>query len=396
MATENPFFLAKVECPICKTINEFESIRVGAYTEHGRDTDFCPLDIRWKAQRFQGHTPLAYFTATCGNCLYTREFTNSFKEWKKDNTFKMYRLKVVKEKHLDHLARADSVIRSLGEAIDLARSPGESAIVKLHLAIFDELLADHYTALDVGRFYLRIGWIFRDMEKGENPSLSFLKGLMREIDNQYNSFKKTLKTGRDQKGVFLRHVTSHFETDRISSEVKSQMLPYREKLCLEIEAIGESLSEADTKLTQMQDLIAEYHSTTLGGDGKADGAFFRGFPSFVDFLFDCKCRWDHVVANEQEALERAVQYYKAAFEGGRDISSGNQQIQASYLIAELSRRIGDHDGAREYFNTTIKHGQAFVYENRRDQSRTALARKILELATEQGKTNMASLKAVKG
>jgi tetratricopeptide (TPR) repeat protein len=234
------------------------------------------------------------------------------------------------------------------------------------------------------------------MEKGENPSLSFLKGLMREIDDQYGSFKKALKIGQEQKGVFLRHVTSHFESDRISSEVRSQMLPYREELSNAIEVIGESLSEADTKLAQMQDLIADYRSTTLGGDGKSDGAFFKGFPSFVDFLLDCRRKWDHVVVNEQEALERAVQYYKAAFVGGRDISPGNQQIQASYLIAELSRRIGDYDGAREYFNTTIKHGQAFVYENRRDQSRTALARKILELATEQGKANMASLKAVRG
>ena len=395
MVTENPFFLAKVECPICKTVNEFETIRVGAYIEHGRDTDFCPLDIQWKAQRFQGHTPLAYFTATCGNCLYTREFTNSFKEWKKDNTFRMYRLKAVKEKHLDQLAQADSLIRSFGEAIDLTRAPGESAIVKLHLAIYDELLAEHHTSLDVGRFYLRIGWIFREMEKGENPSLSFLKGLMREIDSQYELFKESLKSGREQKDVFLRHVTSHFETDRISSEVKSQMLPYRDKLSNAIDSVGETLAQADSSLGQMQDLIADYHSATLGGDGKADGASFKGYPSFVDFLLDCKRRWDHVAVNEQEALERAVQYYKAAFEGGRDISPGNQQIQASYLIAELSRRIGDHDGAREYFNTTIKHGQAFVYENRRDQSRTALARKILELATEQGKANMASLKAVR-
>jgi tetratricopeptide (TPR) repeat protein len=99
------------------------------------------------------------------------------------------------------------------------------------------------------------------------------------------------------------------------------------------------------------------------------------------------------VLDEQEALEAAVEYYKKAFEDGRSISAGNQQIQASYLIAELSRRIGKYEDGKQYFNTTIKYGQEFIYQNRRDQSRTALARKILELAIEQGRENMDALKS---
>ena len=47
-----------------------------------------------------------------------------------------------------------------------------------------------------------------------------------------------------------------------------------------------------------------------------------------------------------------VEYYKKAFADGRNISPGNQQIQASYLIAELSRRIGDYDEAKQYFTST--------------------------------------------
>ena len=81
-----------------------------------------------------------------------------------------------------------------------------------------------------------------------------------------------------------------------------------------------------------------------------------------------------------------------AFKDGRDIAQGNQQIQASYLIAELSRRIGDYEQAKEYFNTTIRSGQELVYRHKGDRSRTALARKILELAIEQGRESMAKLK----
>ncbi|MBD3257615.1 DUF2225 domain-containing protein, partial [candidate division GN15 bacterium] len=109
--------------------------------------------------------------------------------------------------------------------------------------------------------------------------------------------------------------------------------------------------------------------------------------------FLASLQWQGCVTNEREALERAIHFYKRAFGGGREISEGTPQIQASYLIAELSRRIGNYDEAKQYFTSTIKAGQEFIYRNRRDQSRTQLARKILELAIEQGRANLAAVKA---
>ena len=111
--------------------------------------------------------------------------------------------------------------------------------------------------------------------------------------------------------------------------------------------------------------------------------------SFYEFLAAAKKNWEGVPLDEREALEHAVRYYKKAFEDGRSIGEGNQQLQASYLIAELSRRIGDHEQARDYFNTTIRTGQELVYRHKGDRSRTALARKLLELAIEQARTSMA-------
>ncbi len=34
MANDSPFYLTRLECPICKTLNEFETVRVGAYVEY--------------------------------------------------------------------------------------------------------------------------------------------------------------------------------------------------------------------------------------------------------------------------------------------------------------------------------------------------------------------------
>jgi uncharacterized protein (DUF2225 family) len=391
MAVDSPFFLTRVECPICKTINEYEMVRVGAYVENGRDSDFCPRDINWRVPKYQAYNPLVFFIATCDHCLYSREMTGNFKDWKNDNNFRTYRLKTIKEKHLDRLATADSFVKKLGEAIDIARYPNESAILKLHLAVFDEQLNEHHSQLDVGRFYLRVGWVFRGLEEGENPQVLLLRGLMHDSDAKYQVMRHAVRGFHEQADAFSQSIDSHFDSDEISAELKSQIYPYRNKFGAAASSLGEALRQTDERLSDLDRLLDEYKSVTLGSDESGCDAPFGRYRSFAEFLLDVKKSWSGVVADEHEALEKAVHYYKEAFAEGRDIAPGNQQIQASYLIAELSRRIGDYDEARQYFNSTIRHGQEFIYNNRNDATQTALARKILELAVEQGKSNMATL-----
>ncbi len=390
---DNPFLSQKIECPICKTINEFEMIRVGAFTEDGRDTDFCPLEIHWRVPRYQAYNPLAFFTATCTNCFYTRELTPKFKEWKKDNDFRTYRLKHVKEKHLEQLSTADSVIKRIGEAIDIHAAPNESAILKLLLAVFDESAAEHPSNLDLGRFYLRIGWLFRDLQKGENPQRLHLKGMMHELDAKYGMLSQVMDTIDSEVDVFRKFLKTHFETDQVSADIKSKMLNYRDRLDEGIDELVSSFEIDRNELLKIGDTVSDYRRQTLGDDDGSDGQSFGGAPSFEAFLAQLHSVWNDVAESEIAALQKAIFHYKKAFESGRDISAGPQQIQASYLIAELSRRTGDYDQARQFFTSTIKAGQDFIYKNRNDKSRTVLARKILELAIEQGRINLAAANA---
>ncbi len=391
MTSDSPFYLTKVECPICRTINEFETVRMGAYTEDGRDTDFCPTGVTWRNPRYQAHNPLVFFIGVCSNCYYTREINAGFKDWKNDHTFRTYRLKAVKEKHLDQLAIADSLVKKIGDAMDMECFPNESAILKLHLAIFDEQLNEHYSKLDVGRFYLRIGWVFRDMQRGENPQRSFLHGLMLDLETKYRMLKSSFRGLQDQADAFSQQLSSHFETDNITTKLKSQMYPFRDRFSETVTSVGDLMNKTQEGFGKLDGLMEEYKSVTLGGDGSGASTTFLQYPSFKDFLLDLKNKSDLAVTSEYEALKKAVQYYKEAFAEGRDIAPGNQQIQASYLIAELSRRIGDYDEARQYFNSTIRHGQEFIHRSRNDRTQTALARKILELAMEQGRLNMAAM-----
>ncbi len=391
MTSETPVFLTKVECPICKTINEFETIKVGAYIETDRDTDFCPKDVKWRNPRYQAYNPLLYFTATCTNCFYSREFNNRFKEWKNDAYFKTFRLKAVKEKHLEMMASADSVIKEIGIELDPNRYPNETAILKLVLAIIDESMYEKPVHLDLGRFYLRIGWLYRAIESGENTNVQVSRGHIIEVESGFNDLKRVLESVSDNVTVIERAVAEQFSDDTISAELKSLLYQVKDKYSVELASFREMLSLLDGKLDALKTIIQEHRQLTLGtDDGTQSG--FHNHASFHDFLNKLNQKWDIIPRNEKEALTLAANHYVRAYEEGYDIAEGNQQIQASYLIAELSRRIGEYERAKEYFNKTIRSGQEFIHRYKGDKSRTALARKILELAIEQGRSNQSAMK----
>lgn len=391
MTSETPVFLTKVECPICKTINEFETIKVGAYTETDRDTDFCPKDVKWRNPRYQAYNPLLYFTATCTNCFYSREFNNRFKEWKSDAFFKTYRLKTVKERHLEMMASADSVIKAIGLELEPNRYPNETAILKLILAIIDETLNEKPMELDLGRFYLRVGWLFRAIESGENTNIQISRGHVIDVESGFNGLKRVLEEVSGNVAEIERAVAAQFSDDTISAELKSLLYQVKDKYSAELASFKEMSSLLEGKLDGLRMIIQEHRTITLGTDDDTHSGFHSHL-SFHDFLNKLNQTWDIIPRNEKEALTLAVNHYVRAYEDGYDIAEGNQQIQASYLIAELSRRIGEYERAKEYFNKTIRTGQEFIHRYKGDKSRTALARKILELAIEQGRLNQSALK----
>ena len=393
MANESPFLIFKVECPVCKTINEFEQIKVGAYVEGGRDTDFCPRDVQWRSPKYQAYNPLVFFTATCSNCFFTREFTNKYREWKTDTAFRTYQLKTLKTRHLEQLSVADSIVRKLGEAIDTTRYPNESAILKMHLAIFDALQVEHPSYLDVGRFYLRIAWVFRTLDCGGDPNLAVLNGLVRDIESKAARFESAIAETQQSLDGLAESVKAHFSVSNLTAELQSQMLAYRDRHDQHLTDLNQQISRTRDLHAAFKTMLNEYRDTLLGVRSSQGQPTFGEHASVSDFLLKLQPHWSGIVADEREAIEQSINYYKQAFAGGREIDAGNQQIQASYLIAELSRRIGDYDGAKQYFTSTIKAGQEFIYQNRHDQSRTQLARKILELAIEQGRANLQAAKA---
>ena len=392
MSNDSAFLLQKIECPVCKSINEFEVIKVGSYSEVGRDSDFCPTKIEWRFPRYQGYNPLVFFTGTCSNCFYSREVSQKYREWKNDVNFKTYRRKPLRERHLERFSLPDSVIKLIGKSIDISAHPNESAILKLLLAVYDEELSDLPNELDVGRYYLRIGWVYRSMNSSEDPGKLFVTGLMNEVTNKHAALHTSLETFTKDIASFGKHLGTHFEAPNLSADLKSRMLAHQEPFESCVVSLSRLVQSGQENLDQLKTVIDDYRTDICGGAADGSGVLFAGFPSFGDFMLEAKRKWDGIAINEHEALKFAAKHYQKAFTSGKNISVGNQQLQVSYLIAELSRRVGDHDIAKQYFNSTIKAGQEFIYQNRTDKSRTELARKIMELAIEQGRTNLKAAK----
>lgn len=395
MAMETPFFLTKVECPVCKTINEFENIKVGAYIEEDHDTDFCPVGRQWRNPKYEIYNPLLFFMATCENCLYTREFNQAFKDWKNDTAFRTYRLKPVQGRHLEALAVDGSVLKMLGQARDAQHNPFATAVTKFMIGIYDELLLEHPRRLDLGRFYLRIAWLYRE-NYGHSASVVVddLSHFAYDIEKAYAK----LKQARDFLALNVNSISQLVDDAFVkrgqAAAGNSEFMAVQDNFKSELARITELQNDLNNSINQMAQAVEKNSRLRLDSapEQLRGSVAYGGFASFEEFIREVKARWEYAPINEQEALLYAIEFYKSALEDGHEIQPGNQQIQAMYLIAELSRRIGRNVEAKLYFNNTIKAGQQFVFDNRGDQTRTALARKIIDLAVAQGKSNLEASK----
>ena len=376
-----PFSHAKVECPVCGSVNEYEDIRPMSYRETGSDTDFCPLGRVWQNAAYQSRDPLWFFMATCAECFYTREINAEFRGWSQDATFKAYRQAAVRNKHRAAAAGQNGIVQFLGSHIAAEKHPIESAIIKFVLGIYTELTTDRTSSLNVGRYFLRTAWLFRsqgtpaETQGGARAAVSTrLRALASDAEQALRAYER--KMG-DLKTLFENDVTSMREN---TTEVR--LRDQRERVVKDISASIAALLRSHSELTDVCSRVE------LASPADAsNGSTFHTFAGFGEFLLKAKQLWNLVPATEQEALLRACEYYRKSYETGSDIKEGVPQVQAAYLIGELSRRTGDFTTAEHYFNTMIKVGGRLATSSTENASTVNRTRKLLELGRDQARLN---------
>lgn len=381
--TQDPLFFSELTCPVCKTVNKFENIRAGSYSESGRDTDFMPTGRVWLNQDYQKYDPLLFFMATCSKCYYTRELSKDYKSWQSDTAFKTYRLKNIQQKHLADLGDANGLIRFLGSHINQDKYPFESAVIKFLLGIYDMKFLDRPPNLDLGRYFLRIGWLFRSNGLHAGGGSSGTTGFFRQLKGTAQGAGQLLPGYDDKVKNLKKLISSDFSELFGNIPEAAQHKKQIEQILDDISVSLDPIVKANSKLIEVfinaeQALAVK----TANPENK-----FYDFDDFRNFLKLAKEKWDEVPLNETEALQKAAEYYRKAYETSGEISQGIQQVQAAYLIAELTRRVGDKDDANRFFNQTIKMGREIVIGKKVDNSTINYTQKLLEMAMEQARLN---------
>jgi hypothetical protein len=377
--SQDPFFPSKVECPVCGSINEYMNIRPASYRETNTDTDFFPSARVWRNAAYQKYDPLYFFMATCEKCFYTREFNAEFKGWERDAAF-AHRRDVIQQKHRAALAEPNGVVPFLGRHLDQEKHPIESAIIKFILGIYDELLTEPPSSLKLGRYFLRTAWLFRSQGSqgqalaGETATvLERLRSVVSDANSALRAYEHKVNDLRSVVGTGLTSILKDKAPDLLDEQTQ---------VMSEVAASLPPLLQAQLKLAEISDRAEQ----ALRADD-SQGKSFYTFASFREFLIKAKQLWNNVPTTENEALSEACEYYKKAYDRGVEIGDGVAQVQAAYLIAELSRRIGDFTGAERYFNVLMRVGWQVVNAGSGNAATVNRTRKLLEMGREQARLN---------
>lgn len=379
---DSPIALSRVVCPVCRTVNEFEMVRPGAYVEQGTDTDFRPLARRWSNPRYQSVNPLLYFMATCSTCYYTREFNRAFRGSSTENALSSPELKALRLKHLAMLADSGSVARRLGTSLWPESFPIQTAISKLILGILDEHLTPQPSNYDLARWYLRAAWLFREAQPHGQPDLTSPSAQSRrDLDRALEEMNGDLARMRGR----LTEITQFLQARPVAAQKRPddeqgpvQCRQGLQRAIEQIENVARTLIETRQPLLPTPDRF-------VGGKEDGEREAFGDHASYTEFLRFLRLDSPLIPINEQDALELSLSHYRQSFEAHGGIEGQSGAMLTAYLIGELSRRLSRFDDAERFLDMARMAANVSIAEHRADRPRTALARHLAALAEKQSR-----------
>ena len=172
-------------CPICETENTYNRLKRDMVRPVVTEGDGHPLENKWGIPGFEHVNPLEYFWGFCNKCFYAGELENpEFRQ--AERNLISYRAQL-RSDAIQILKSSASTPGSLTHSLSLRiedEDPVVSLISKFYLGMFSHLQLQKYVPGNIARYYLRIGWIFRDISVYyPNSSLKRISG----------SFKKVVK-----------------------------------------------------------------------------------------------------------------------------------------------------------------------------------------------------------
>lgn len=382
LSDDSPIALSRLTCPVCRTVNECETVRPGAYVEEGTDTDFRPLSRRWTNPRYQAVNPLLYFMATCPTCFYTREFNRASRESAADAEATSEQQKSLRLKHLATLADSTGVVRRLGSSLWSESFPIQTAISKLLLGILGEIQVENPSNYDLARWYLRAAWLFREAyPQGGQDLTSPSAQCRRDLERSLEEISADVTRLQGRVAQVMQFLQAQPHAAKSHPEDEQGPLECRQRLG----HLADLVAALNKEFADMRRTVLAPSENFVGVETKNSREAFGDHASYTEFLRSLKLDCPHIPVNETEAMTFALSHYKLAFEAHGGLERGNGAMLTAYLIGELSRRLANYDDAERYLDMARMAAHVTIRENANDRPRAALARHLADLAERQSR-----------
>ncbi|MCI0530635.1 MAG: DUF2225 domain-containing protein [candidate division Zixibacteria bacterium] len=378
----SPIETILVDCPSCNASFLGKKINPEAYRVLETDTDFFPQKSSWLSAGQNQYNPLHYLMQTCPACFFTLEINHLPVRNPLADEGDTHPHKNQIERHKAEFTKPGSVVDKLAHNFRISADPFTQAIFKYLLGIYDEKLKDQYSNYCLGRYYLRLGWLFRDKDDVRYNSSYFpwadLESRLSQLSNKHKNYLSQIS---QLKELLEKHFLS--VDVQPGSEDKGAPENYREVF----EMLDRELDPAEKELKQLWELLnGKLVSTTPFGR-----EHFTQKMDLASRLVDLKTVWVGTPLNETEALKFALSYYEDFFKGIPVDHIQGPRIQTAYLIGELYRRVGEYPQSQKYFTLAIGLAQRKI-EQEKESYRSAFAQKIMELAHQQKTLSIAQEK----
>jgi len=253
-------------CPVCEARNAFFRLKPDICRPGDQEGDGHPRTWRWSKPGFDSLDPKQFFWGVCQKCRFAGELDDAeFRAAEKDpEGFKNLHASSALDRLVAGSLSGKSAVQALGKLIN-PKEPFVTVLAQFHLGIFSHCLRQRIAPGNLARYYLRLAWIYRDLEAyyaGTN-----LAGVRKQLEGIEGRWNAELPKHKDYPQM------PELVADEIGALRLSRVYFQRN-----YETLRESGQEAELRL---RGLLAEiacriYLLTNIEEDYKTALSFFSG------------------------------------------------------------------------------------------------------------------------
>lgn len=159
-----PFYMKKVECPVCRNLTEHFVLKSKIFIPQETDTDNYVISYQWIDKSYKECRPSFYALWACTTCGFA-DFPEYFERFLESPPHDFTKLKDI---ILQETADKEGILFKLLSNVNLNVPELEfETVMNIHqlaLYSYDYLLDNNEDHEKLGRLYLRTSWLFRDFQ----------------------------------------------------------------------------------------------------------------------------------------------------------------------------------------------------------------------------------------